>query len=211
MTDAVKRARDLLQSASQPRPWTVREDSIGPDRLRCMVIDRDGMWVADCGAAPDDAALIAAAPDLLRELCEEVERLRGIDTHADAKDLSVEMASHIASIDRNSNDVAEYIEDKLHRLVSRANWYEAAHGAGKAKLIESALAGVCCSGEPHTCDQEAIASAEGKTDQVMEQLTATRAALRETYAIAKRTYDMNLMTREEAERLDELAKMGGES
>ncbi len=77
MTDAAKRARELLATGTA-KPWIVKKiRAQGHDVY--TVLDANGFWVADCGAASDDAALIAAAPDLLRELCEEVERLRDSD------------------------------------------------------------------------------------------------------------------------------------
>lgn len=61
MTIDTKRLRDLASAATQPSPWTVREDTRGVDDRLCMVVDRDGMWVADCGNDDEHAAFIAAA------------------------------------------------------------------------------------------------------------------------------------------------------
>lgn len=131
-------------------------------------------------------------------------------THSDARDLAVSMASFIASIDKSSSDVADYIAEQLRPLISRANWHEAASTAGKQKLIEHALSKICCKGEPHTCDQEAIATAEGKTDRLIlerdslrascEQLTRERDDLRADVRHVQATL--------QAERLDHISTLG---
>ncbi len=66
--DALKR---IATAATQPGPWsTMTTDG------ETTVVDADGMWVAECGAAPLDAAHIAAfSPDLALELIAEIELL----------------------------------------------------------------------------------------------------------------------------------------
>lgn len=74
MTDEqLQRLRELASKATQPGPWTVREDFRGADERRCMVIDRDDMWVADCGNDEEQAAFIAAAsPDVILALLDQL-------------------------------------------------------------------------------------------------------------------------------------------
>jgi hypothetical protein len=75
--------RALALAATQPGPWTVKHSRHQASDVY-TVLDVDGMWVADCGAAPHDAAFIAAAsPDVVIALLDqlaareqEVERLR---------------------------------------------------------------------------------------------------------------------------------------
>jgi L-alanine-DL-glutamate epimerase-like enolase superfamily enzyme len=80
------------------------------------------------------------------------------------------------------------VVDQFDKQRRRANWHEAGYKAGKQKVVdyavEKALATVCCKGEPHTCEQEAIAAAEGRTDRLIEQLSACRSALAEACEIA---------------------------
>jgi hypothetical protein len=72
MTDT-KSLRALAIAATQPGPWTViRQDPDG-GAPSWIVLDADGMWVADCGAAPDDAAFIAtASPDVVVSLLDQL-------------------------------------------------------------------------------------------------------------------------------------------
>jgi hypothetical protein len=68
-----KKLRDLAQAATQPSSWTVYKNSDGT----VNVLDANGMWVAEVGHAPHDAAFIAAAnPQTVIALLDEVERLR---------------------------------------------------------------------------------------------------------------------------------------
>lgn len=75
--DDIKRLRALCEQATQPGPWTVNVNDIGKDGDgHCVVLDAHGMWVADCGNAPADAAFIAAARSALPQLLDECESLR---------------------------------------------------------------------------------------------------------------------------------------
>jgi hypothetical protein len=65
-------AEALCNAATQPGPWTWQQDDHG----RCLVIDADGLWVADVGEAPKDARFIAEARGLVPLLIREVRRLR---------------------------------------------------------------------------------------------------------------------------------------
>lgn len=87
---------------------------------------------------------------------------------------------HIMEGGDTSGRLRDFVEslrivvDQLDKQRRSRNWYESAYSAGKQKLIEHALSKVCCSGEPHTCDQEAIAAAESKTDRLILELTRLR-------------------------------------
>lgn len=73
MTDAeLESAQALVDATTQPAPWMVHTDDHG----RCVVVDGHGMWVADCGPAPEDARFIAASRELVPALLAEVRRLR---------------------------------------------------------------------------------------------------------------------------------------
>ena len=64
-------AEKLANAATQPGPWvSVVQDG------NATVVDAHGMWVADCGAAPADAAFIAASRQLVPALIAEVRQLR---------------------------------------------------------------------------------------------------------------------------------------
>lgn len=70
MTD-LDAADKLANAVTQPGPWvSVVQDG------NATVVDAHGMWVADCGAAPDDAAFIAASRTLVVDLIAEVRQLR---------------------------------------------------------------------------------------------------------------------------------------
>ena len=76
MSDAVTRARELLAVAT-PGPWVA--DGLGGN------IDAPSGLVAEVLSWSDaDAELIAAAPTLLAELADEVERLWALTTMDDA-------------------------------------------------------------------------------------------------------------------------------
>ena len=68
----------LATAATQPGPWTVKRTAhVGT----YTVLDAHGMWVADVGAAPKDAAFIAAcSPEVVLELLDDNVGLRmGLD------------------------------------------------------------------------------------------------------------------------------------
>ena len=76
MTPDLAKLRVRADAATQPGPWSV---SVVRHQARDIytVLDANGFWVADVGAAPDDAAFIAAAsPDVVLELLDLCE-LRG--------------------------------------------------------------------------------------------------------------------------------------
>jgi hypothetical protein len=54
---------------------------------------------------------------------------------------------------------------------------------------------ICCNGEPHTCDQEAIAVAEGKTDRVM------RDNLRLRKLLGRACDELDVLGSKEAQRI----------
>ncbi len=65
MTDEeVAAALALAEAATQQGPWVV-----ATQEGNSTVIDANGCWVADCGAAPLDAELIAASRELIPRLC----------------------------------------------------------------------------------------------------------------------------------------------
>lgn len=67
--------RGLCERATQPGPWTRRTSARYPTG-EFMVVDANGMWVCDVGAAPHDAAFIAAAnPAAVAALLDRVEEL----------------------------------------------------------------------------------------------------------------------------------------
>lgn len=67
--------RELCERAT-PCPWRTVEVGLVRDKQTFTVLDADEMWVADCGAAPHDAAFIAAARSAVPALIEEVEGLQ---------------------------------------------------------------------------------------------------------------------------------------
>jgi hypothetical protein len=83
-------------------------------------------------------------------------------------------------------DSLRIVIDQLDRQRHSRNWYEVAYTAGKQKLIDHALGKICCAGEPHTCDQEAIAAAEGRADRLIERLAAVTAARDEACDLSER-------------------------
>lgn len=74
----LKMLRDIANAATQPSPWEVVEDDHG----RCVVLDVDQMWVADCGQAPEDAKFIAAAsPTNVLKLLDLIDELAAENAH----------------------------------------------------------------------------------------------------------------------------------
>ncbi len=68
--------RAVVAGATQPGPWTViTNDAAKGNDGHSIVLDANGMWVADCGIAPLDAAFIALARTAIPELLDECERL----------------------------------------------------------------------------------------------------------------------------------------
>jgi len=69
----ISKIKTLALAATQPGPWTVEKQAQGKGRHSYVVLDANGMRVADCDEAPDDAAFIAAAsPDVVLELIERL-------------------------------------------------------------------------------------------------------------------------------------------
>jgi hypothetical protein len=114
-----------------------------------------------------------------------------LNGHIDIAEQCRDYLVHEAT-DDPSGKLQDFVEslrmviDQLDRQRRSRNWYEVAYSAGKQKLIEYALSKVCCAGEPHTFDQEAIAAAEGKTDRLIEQLAAMTAARDEAIRLLER-------------------------
>lgn len=63
-----------VTAAATEGPWTLLTRAT--DDL--AVLDANGMWVAEIGEAPDDAAFIATARTAVPALLDEVERLRNL-------------------------------------------------------------------------------------------------------------------------------------
>ncbi len=81
--DDLAKLRAIAEAATQPSPWTVREDHRGADERRCMVVDRDDMWVADCGNDDENSHFIAAAnPAAVLSLLDELARVRRLAEEA---------------------------------------------------------------------------------------------------------------------------------
>lgn len=68
-----KKLRKLATDATQPGPWSVKHSRSQAQDVY-TVLDRDGMWLADVGPAPKDAAFIAAcSPEVIVALLDEVD------------------------------------------------------------------------------------------------------------------------------------------
>lgn len=61
MTLNTKALREAAERATQPGPWSVIQQDPDGGAPASIVLDDNGMWVADCGTAPHDAAFIALA------------------------------------------------------------------------------------------------------------------------------------------------------
>jgi uncharacterized coiled-coil protein SlyX len=57
----LQKLRALAEAATQPSPWDVETLETDGRDVEYVVLDRDRMWVCQCGAAPADAEYIAAA------------------------------------------------------------------------------------------------------------------------------------------------------
>lgn len=74
--DVVQRARQALDGIT-PGPWKIDDyDESALDSIVSVADDRLGGWVEVARSTGDDARFIAAAPDLVRKLAAEVEKLR---------------------------------------------------------------------------------------------------------------------------------------
>lgn len=72
----IAKLRSLAEKATQPSPWRTGENFDGMHRC-ATVVDRDGMWVADCGDDDEQANHIAAcSPIVVLRLLDEIERMR---------------------------------------------------------------------------------------------------------------------------------------
>lgn len=79
-TDIVQRAQAALAGIT-PGPWKIDEhDESALTSIVSVADDRLGGWVEVARSLGDDARFIAAAPDLVRELLAEVEKLRSEHT-----------------------------------------------------------------------------------------------------------------------------------
>jgi len=124
----VLEAEALCKLATQPGPWVWAQDDHG----RCIVIDANGLWVADVGEAPEDARFIAEARTLVPKLIEEVRRLqcRMLETEREyGQRLAVfepacDLCDAIRDDDRPS---ANYARDRMFAAVDEAR---KEHGRG---------------------------------------------------------------------------------
>ena len=78
MTLDLSKLRAIAEANSQPGPYSViTNDAAKGNDGHSIVLDANGMWVADCGIAPDAAAHVAAFdPSTALALLDEVERAR---------------------------------------------------------------------------------------------------------------------------------------
>lgn len=88
--DLVVEARELFKDAS-PRPWLVEVHDARGDYAKIALVSRNGHFETGYYVIADDDMFcrreqaiadfraIARAPELLRQLANEVERLRGVD------------------------------------------------------------------------------------------------------------------------------------
>lgn len=134
-SDLLARARALASAAIDP-PWTARRDQT-PSGDEWVVSDGNGMWVAQCGNAPKDAAFIAAArelvPDLIAALSTErhdnAEAQRNLEAQRDAA------VAELASANRRAEEVTARVLDEVLRdeLIAQR---DAAHAELKATRQE---------------------------------------------------------------------------
>jgi hypothetical protein len=73
------RARALCEATTQPGPWTTNTNSDNGD---VTVVDAHGMWVAEVGPAPEDAAFIAESRALVPELTAAIFELHRVASAA---------------------------------------------------------------------------------------------------------------------------------
>lgn len=80
--DVVERAKAALEGIT-PGPWKIDQYDPGrTDSIVSVADDRIGGWVEVAKSIGADAQFIAAAPGLVRNLVDEVLRLRGLLDHA---------------------------------------------------------------------------------------------------------------------------------
>lgn len=94
-------------------------------------------------------------------------------------ELERELAEHKAWSERAVSD-ARQTRDSLRASLDALGRLHASNTDGHVQLaadLRAQLAAVCCAGEPHTCDREAIAAAEAKTDAVIVEREALKAQL----------------------------------
>lgn len=181
--------------------WT-EDDELKRDAQWAKARETQELRDAQYIAAANPSAVLALLDELdeaRAEVAELRSRLAGAEAAnaADTERLTEhsELSGHIDTVEQcrdwiehehimeggdTSGRLRDFVEslrivvDQLDKQRRSRNWYKSAYSAGKQKLIEHALSKVCCSGEPHTCDQEAIAAAESKTDRLILELTRLR-------------------------------------
>lgn len=117
--------RKLYEQATQPAPWvSVVQDG------NATVVDAHGMWVADCGSAPDDAAFIAASRQLVPALVAEVRHLRAKLTELESDD-AIAAYAYEATIDDNLPHYSIGTGTDVHGEDDRANYHERVEYAGE--------------------------------------------------------------------------------
>lgn len=126
MIDDTAKLRKLARKATAP-PWHVREDkSLAPDHRRghvseFVVCDVNDSWVADCGAAPDDAAFIAAvSPTTVIALLDEIDSLRHMLSGRTISCAACgESASRLAAMVAARDELADRLEATLPKREHR--------------------------------------------------------------------------------------------
>lgn len=122
------------RAATQPSPWTtITNDAAKGNDGHSIVLDANGMWVADCGIAPADARHIAAAsPSVVLEL---IARLRAAEQAADvAEKLSPRLEPFgngdwaCAECRPESDILVAGFQCHIHALRTALSTYRAARG-----------------------------------------------------------------------------------
>lgn len=135
MTDH-KALRSIATSATQPGPWTYYKNDDGD----WIVLDADGMWVANCGRVESEARYVAAmSPGVVVGLLEEIERLRKSD---DEMGLAA-ITAHAEYKERRNAQFAAY--EFAHRatiayLLDRAEQYS--NSSGYRALFDELVEGI---------------------------------------------------------------------
>jgi hypothetical protein len=131
------------RAATQPSPWTTQETSNG----ETTVVDTHGMWVAEVGFAPDDAAHIAAAsPSVILALIARLRAAEAVVQAAEAVRAANERAGCYGYGDSRPEALAVFIaeNDACAALDTALSAYRATKeqgwGAGMGRLTDEELA-----------------------------------------------------------------------